>query len=171
MNDTPEKGRGTTGFGRPTDRTRRNRLPGGKGSVSHPSHANPKCVSVFPISHVTPCKRPVSREYGFLYVDHSGAGGILRGRGRGQHPNGATECRMGESPARPKAAPGTQAAQRPSSFRRGSDRRRVPGIECALRSCAEPAIVIVAHPYRPEPWTALCAFHADRARNIRWVTA
>lgn len=68
MNATPEKGRGTTGKGRPCAPSRRNRVPGSKGSVSHPSHADPKCVSVFPISHVTPCKRPVTSEYGFVLV-------------------------------------------------------------------------------------------------------
>jgi hypothetical protein len=69
MNDAPEKGRGTTGFGRPTDRTRNRTL--GEASVHGLSHAVPKCVSVFPISHVTPCKRPVSREYGFVLVQRS----------------------------------------------------------------------------------------------------
>jgi len=49
------------------------------------------------------------------------------GRGRREHPNGATECRMGESPARPEAAPGTQGAERPSSFRRGREGARFRG--------------------------------------------
>ena len=74
MNDTPEEGRGTTGFGRPIGRTRRNRLPEGKGSVHGLSHAAPKCVSVFPIPHVTPCERPLSREYSFVLVQWSTSG-------------------------------------------------------------------------------------------------
>lgn len=45
MNDTPEEGRGTTVGGRATDPLRRNHL-GRSGSVSLPSHALAKCVSL-----------------------------------------------------------------------------------------------------------------------------
>ena len=70
-----------------------------------------------------------------------GMADLPSGSGGCKHPNGVTECRMGESPAAERSEqPGTQAAQRPSSFRRGRERSEVRGsgrrslsVTCLLR--------------------------------------
>lgn len=33
-------------------------------------------------------------------------------------------------------------------------------VRCAVARCGEPAEVVVAHPHRPEPETAVCVGHA-----------
>jgi len=54
---------------------------------------------------------------------------LVCGRGRGEHPERGSECRMPESPAAQRSEqPGTEAGakRRPCSLRQGSDRARVP---------------------------------------------
>jgi hypothetical protein len=129
MNDAPEKGRGTTGFGRPTDRTRRNRLWQG-GSVHGLSHPESKGVAVAPIRHVTPCKRPVSRQYGvFGCARHCprprrsssdrDRRSISPGRPRGS-ASGLCLCSVRQPPG------GSEVSTRPSGRRKASPRTERP---------------------------------------------
>jgi len=130
MSETPEKGRGTTGFGRPTDRTRRNRL-WQAGSVPGPYHPNSKGVSLAPIRLVHAFSLPktaaltgfgeqceiagnsanlrCSRQSG-----RSGAedlvcgGGVCRSR-RSSERKASSDRRERDDPRREREAPGLRA--------------------------------------------------------------
>ena len=143
MNDTPEKAGGTTEFGRPTDRTRRNRL-WEEGSVPPLSHADPKCVSVRTgISHVTPCKRPVSREYGFVLVQRStsGWGAVFPsgcGRSSIRASGGWVKARQRSEASSPEHRERSDRPRSEVSEVPGS-RRRSLSVTCYLRRFPSPA--------------------------------
>ena len=88
-----------------------------------PSTPESKGVTVAPVRPIQTSTRLIPAGAAF----HR-AGGIPGGAVEGKHPRATSECRMGESPERPRSGrtPGTQAATRPSSFRRGSEERAVP---------------------------------------------
>jgi hypothetical protein len=178
MNDSPRKGGvtdDTTGLSADPWQGRWHRPVGVPGravsSSSHLSHAIAKCVTLPAILVVEGSYSQVFRDTPAGRTTRRRGGLFFSGCGYRQHPNGGTECRMGESPAGPEAPPGTQGAQRPSSFRPGRERSEVPVRECDLLACGESAEIVVTHPFRPESWTALCAYHADRALDLPGVSA
>jgi hypothetical protein len=164
MKRTPEKGRGTTGQGRPIGPTQGNRVLWEAGSVTGLSSAIAISVTLPAIpamrafylrfsavsySRDSNCRwlpavvttgrfsryreraltvPAISSISSWCSQSTSGRGGHFpSGRGCHQYPNGATECRMGESPAGGGSPlPGTQRPKGASSFRRGRERSEVP---------------------------------------------
>lgn len=159
MNDAPERGRGTTGEGRPIGPARRN-LRWDTGSVHGLSHPNRKWFSPDTrIRLVQACYSPKTA----VKSGSSGVGTLLSGQSVEHDRGGAGD------PTR-----GKHRAERddPRSGREAPARDSVETVvRCALLSCAEPVEEAVDHPHRPEERTPMCSFHARRARKLRGISA